>query len=281
MSGLYDVVQAAANVIAHEMIAPPHVAIVLGSGLGSLADRVVHRRVVIEYDRIPGFEPPGISGHAGRVILGDLAGVPVIVYQGRFHYYEGHDLSAVTLPMRVAAALDARQVILTAATGGIAAGLRPGDLCLVTDHLNLMGGNPLRGPHDHRLGVRFPDMTQVYSPLWRAAAVEAAGELGIDLKSGVYASLPGPSYETPAEIRMLRALGADVVGMSMVPEAIVARASGMEVLGFAMVTNAAAGSGEDPSAEITHDEVLDVAKIAGGKLGDLIVRILERSQQTK
>lgn len=281
MSGLYDAVQAAANVIAHEMLAPPQVAIVLGSGLGHMADRVVHRRVVIEYDRIPGFEPPGISGHAGRVILGDLAGVPVIVYQGRFHYYEGHDLAAVTLPMRVAAALEAKHVFLTAATGGIAAGFRPGDLCLVTDHLNLMGSNPLRGPHDHRLGVRFPDMTQVYSPRWRAEAAEAAGELGIDLKTGVYASLPGPSYETPAEIRMLRALGADVVGMSMVPEAIVARASGMDVLGFAMVTNAAAGSGDDPTAEITHDEVLDVAKVAGGRLGDLIVRILERSHEKK
>lgn len=276
MSKLYDAVQAAAGVIAHESKIRPRVAIVLGSGLGPLADRVIHHRVTIDYDRIPGFEPPGIEGHAGRVVLGELANVPVMIYQGRFHYYEGHEFSTVTLPMRVAAALGAKRVILTAATGGIAAGLKAGDLCLVTDHANFMGGNPLRGPHDPRLGVRFPDMTQVYSPDLRAEALAAAAELDIALKSAVYAALPGPSYETPAEIRMLRALGADVVGMSMVPEAIVARASGLEILGFAMVTNAAAGSGNDPTAEITHAEVLDVAKVAGGRLGDLIVRILER-----
>jgi purine-nucleoside phosphorylase len=275
MSTLYEAVEAAAAAIAQEMPAAPRIAIVLGSGLGPLADRVVDRRVEISYERIPGFKPPSIEGHAGRVVLGDLAGVPVIVFQGRFHYYEGHELSAVTLPMRVAASLGAKSVVLTAATGGIAEGLRAGDLCLVTDHLNLMGGNPLRGPHDARLGVRFPDMTQVYSPVLRDLAKVAAAELGVTLKSGVYACLPGPSYETPAEIRMLRALGADVVGMSMVPEAIVARASGMDVLGFAMVTNAAAGLGDDPSAEITHTEVLDVARVAGGILGDLIVQILE------
>ncbi len=281
MTTQYDAVAAAAAAIAHVAKFKPQVAIVLGSGLGPLADRVIHHRVVIDYDQIPGFEPPSIDGHAGRVVLGDLAGVPVMIFQGRFHYYEGHDLAAVTLPMRVAAALGAKRVILTAATGGIAAGLKAGDLCLVTDHLNLMGGNPLRGKHDPRLGVRFPDMTQVYSPAWRAVAADAAADSGIELKSAVYAALPGPSYETPAEIRMLRALGADVVGMSMVPEAIVARASGLEVLGFAMVTNAAAGSGEDPTAEITHEEVLDVAKVAGGRLGDLIVRILEKTGQAQ
>lgn len=281
MSEIYDAVQAAVSVIDHEMLAPPRVAIVLGSGLGPLADLVIHRRVDIAYDRIPGFESPTVQGHAGRVVLGDLAGVPVIVFQGRFHFYEGHDFAVVTLPMRVAAALGAKLMILTAATGGIAAGLRPGDLCLVTDHLNLMGSNPLRGKHDARLGVRFPDMTQVYSARWREAAAEASKSHGIALKSAVYAALPGPSYETPAEIRMLRTLGADVVGMSMVPEAIVARASGLEVLGFAMVTNAAAGSGEDPSAEITHEEVLDVAREAGGRLGSLIFRILERIREAE
>lgn len=281
MTNLFDAVASAASAIANETKTRPKVAIVLGSGLGPLADRVVRNRVVIDYDRIPGFEPPSIEGHAGRVVLGDLAGVPVLIFQGRFHYYEGHDLSAVTLPMRVSASLGAERVILTAATGGIAAGLKAGDLCLVTDHLNLMGGNPLRGRHDPRLGVRFPDMTQVYSPAWRAVAVEAASDSNIELKSAVYAALPGPSYETPAEIRMLRALGAEVVGMSMVPEAIVARASGLEVLGFAMVTNAAAGSGEDPTAEITHEEVLDVAKVAGARLGDLIVRVLEKMDPSK
>jgi purine-nucleoside phosphorylase len=277
MTSLYDAVQAAAGAIAHELPDAPTVGLVLGSGLGPLADRVVHRRVVIEYDRVPGFETPGALGHAGRVVFGDLAGVPVLVYQGRFHYYEGHDPAIVTLPMRVAAALGVKTMLLTAATGGIAGGLLPGDLCCVTDHMNLMGTNPLRGPHDARLGERFPDMTRVYSPRLRAAAVRAAASLGIPLKPAVYAALSGPSYETPAEIRMLRTLGADVVGMSMAPEAIVARAAGMEVLGFAMVTNVAAGLGEDPATEITHSEVLDVAETAGAKLGDLIMRILEES----
>lgn len=272
---LYDTVQAAAAAIEPRLTVRPEVAIVLGSGLGGLADLVVHRRSVISYDEIPGFEPPSVEGHAGQVIGGDLAGVPVIVYQGRFHYYEGHDLNATTLPARVAAALGAKLMILTAATGGIATGLVPGDLCAISDHINLIGSNPLRGRHDARLGKRFPDMTEVYSRDWRKRAFHSAASLNISLKSAVYAAMPGPSYETPAEIRMLRAIGADVVGMSTVPEAIVARASGMDVLGFAMVTNAAAGLSGDPTAEITHEEVLEVAKTAGLRLGDLVVNLLQ------
>ena len=274
-TSLYDAVQAASGAIGPLLQVKPRAAIVLGSGLGFLADRVVHQRTVIDYDQIPGFETPSVHGHAGRVVAGDLAGVPVLIYQGRFHYYEGHDLPAVTLPARVAAALGSQLMVLTAATGGIATGLGPGDLCCVSDHINMLGTNPLRGPHDERLGKRFPDMTEVYSRAWRKRAFAAAGELNINLKSAVYAAMPGPSYETPAEIRMLRALGADVVGMSTVPEAIVARASGLEVLAFAMVTNAAAGLAGDPTAEITHEEVLEVAHHAGQRLGDLIVRLLE------
>lgn len=272
---LYDAVQAAAAAIEPRLAVRPEVALVLGSGLGGLADLVVHRRSVIGYDEIPGFEPPSVEGHAGQVVSGELAGVPVIVYQGRFHYYEGHDLNATTLPARVAAALGAKLMILTAATGGIATGLVPGDLCAISDHINLIGANPLRGLHDARLGKRFPDMTEVYSREWRKRAFQAAASLNISLKSAVYAAMPGPSYETPAEIRMLRAIGADVVGMSTVPEAIVARASGMDVLGFAMVTNAAAGLSGDPTAEITHEEVLEVAKHAGQRLGDLVLRLLQ------
>ena len=275
-NSLYDLVQAATGVINAQIPAPPEVAIVLGSGLGFLADRVIHNRVVIDYDQIPGFEPPSVEGHAGRVVYGDLAGVPVLMYQGRFHYYEGHSLDSVTLPARVAANLGAKLMILTAATGGIATGLAPGDLCCISDHINMLGVNPLRGRHDERLGKRFPDMTEVYSRVWRKLAFEAASLLNLPLKNAVYAAMAGPSYETPAEVRMLRALGADVVGMSTVPEAIVSRASGMDVLAFAMVTNAAAGLAGDPTTEITHDEVLEVAKHSGQRLGDLIVYVLNQ-----
>lgn len=271
---LYNSVQAAIGAIQHHLPAPPRVAIVLGSGLGFLADRVIHNRIVIDYDQIPGFEPPTVEGHAGRLVYGDLEGVPVLIYQGRFHYYEGHDLAAVTLPARVAAALGVKLMILTAATGGIATGLAPGDLCCISDHINMIGANPLRGRHDERLGKRFPDMTEVYSHRWRHLAFQAAAMLNLPLKNAIYAAMPGPSYETPAEVRMLRALGADVVGMSTVPEAIVARASGMDVLAFAMVTNAAAGLADDPNMEITHDDVLEVAKHSGQRLGDLIVKLL-------
>lgn len=275
-NSLYDLVQAASGVINAQIPTPPEVAIVLGSGLGFLADRVIHNRVVIDYDQIPGFEPPSVEGHAGRVVYGDLAGVPVLMYQGRFHYYEGHSLDSVTLPARVAANLGAKLMILTAATGGIATGLAPGDLCCISDHINMLGVNPLRGRHDERLGKRFPDMTEVYSRGWRKLAFEAASLLNLPLKNAVYAAMAGPSYETPAEVRMLRALGADVVGMSTVPEAIVSRASGMNVLAFAMVTNAAAGLAGDPTTEITHDEVLEVAQHSGQRLGDLMVHILNQ-----
>jgi purine-nucleoside phosphorylase len=258
----------------------PKVAIVLGSGLGALANRVVHDRVAISYDAIPGFVAPGVEGHAGLVVTGTLAGVPVLIFQGRFHYYEGHDLSQTTLPMRVAHELGVQTVILTAATGGIAQDLRPGDICCLSDHINLMGSNPLRGPYDPRLGVRFPDMTQVYAESWRKRAETAAEKLGIALKPAVYAALSGPSYETPAEIRMLRALGADVVGMSTVPEAIVARSMGLEVLAFAMVTNAAAGLDPDPSQVISHVDVLDVAKATGDLVASLIIEILSQTFQS-
>jgi len=278
---LYDRVQAAASAISHRIqnAEPPKVAIVLGSGLGHLADLVVHNRVEISYDEIPGFEPPGVEGHAGRVVYGDFAGVRALVYQGRFHYYEGHDLETVTLPTRVAATLGSQLLVLTAATGGIAKGLGPGDLCSITDHINLIGHNPLRGKHDERLGKRFPDMTQVYSPVWRRRAMHEAAAMNLRLTPAVYAAMPGPSYETPAEVRMLRGLGADVVGMSTVPEAIAARASGMDVMAFAMVTNAASGSGDDPTTEITHEEVLEIAKSAGNKLGQLIERTLANAFQ--
>ena len=233
-------IEEAAEAVRPAFGVPARVAVVLGSGLGPLADRM-RDRVVIPYATIPHFPAPTVAGHPGNLVAGTLGGGRVVALQGRFHYYEGHELDAVTFPVRVLRRLGVETLILTAAAGGIGAGLEPGDLVCLSDHLNLIGQNPLRGPNDDRLGVRFPDMSEVYSSRLRALADEEARGLGMTLKSGVYACLPGPSYETPAEIRMLRTLGADVVGMSTVPEAIVARHSGMEVLAFALVSNAAAG----------------------------------------
>ncbi|MBN9248665.1 MAG: purine-nucleoside phosphorylase [Hyphomicrobium sp.] len=193
--------------------------------------------------------------------------------QGRFHYYEGHDLRTVTFPVRVLQRLGVQTLILTAATGGVRPELRPGNLVCLSDHLNLIGTNPLRGPNDRRLGERFPDMTEVYSKKLRNSAKEEARRLGVQLVSAVYACLPGPSYETPAEIRMLRALGADVVGMSTAPEAIVARQAGMDVLGLALVTNAAAGVLPAP---IRHEDVLEAGLKATPMLGKLIRRVILR-----
>ena len=250
----------------------PRAAIVLGSGLNELAGRVEHARV-IPYGQVPHFPVPKVAGHAGQVLCGELGGHSVIVFQGRFHYYEGHELETVTFPVRVIKELGVPVLILTAATGGISEGLKPGNLLLITDHLNLFGANPLRGPNDDRLGTRFPDLSEVYSRRLRSMALEEGKAIGLDLASGVYACMSGPCYETPAEIRMLRTLGADVVGMSTVPEAIVARHAGIEVLALALVSNAAAGVSGAP---ITHAEVLEAGKKAGPELARLIERVVAR-----
>jgi purine-nucleoside phosphorylase len=250
----------------------PRVAVVLGSGLNELANRLAEPTVV-PYDRIPHFPRTTVAGHEGKVLLGTLGGVPAVVFQGRFHYYEGHDVETVTFPIRVIQQLGVSTLILTAATGGIRPELRAGNLVLLTDHLNLIGSNPLRGLNDPRLGTRFPDMTEVYSKRLRSIAREEGKKLGIDLVPGVYACLPGPSYETPAEIKMLRTLGADVVGMSTVPEAIVARHAAIEVLAFALVSNAAAGVVGTP---ITHEEVLEAGRKAAPTLARLVERVVAR-----
>jgi purine-nucleoside phosphorylase len=250
----------------------PRIAVVLGSGLNELADQLGDR-TIIPYQQVPHFPVTTVAGHEGKVILGRLQGSAVLMLQGRFHYYEGHDLETVTFPIRVLQRLGVGTLILTAATGGIRTDLRPGTLVVLSDHLNLIGANPLRGVNDTRLGTRFPDMTEVYSPRLRSIALEEGKRLGIDLVPGVYACVPGPSYETPAEIRMLRTLGADVVGMSTVPEAIVARHAGMEVLAFALVSNAAAGVVGTP---ITHEEVLEAGRRAAPVLSGLIERVVAR-----
>jgi purine-nucleoside phosphorylase len=248
----------------------PRIGVVLGSGLNELAD-LLDDRTSIAYEQIPHFPPTTVAGHEGRVILGQLGRSRVLMLQGRFHYYEGHDLETVTFPIRVLQRLGVQTLILTAATGGIRADLRPGNLVVLTDHINLLGSNPLRGVNDERLGTRFPDMTEVYDPRLRQIAQDAGKSLGIDLMPGVYACMPGPSYETPAEIRMLRTLGADVVGMSTVPEAIVARHAGMDVLAFALVSNAAAGV---IGAPITHEEVLEAGRQAEPALAGLIEQVV-------
>jgi purine-nucleoside phosphorylase len=250
----------------------PSTALVLGSGLGSLVD-ALSDRVAIPYERIPHFPVPTVEGHAGNLVAGSVHGARVLILQGRFHHYEGHDLEAVTFPVRVLQRLGVKTLILTAATGGIRLDLKPGDIVCLADHLNLIGQNPLRGPNEARLGVRFPDMTEVYSARLRQTAVAEAERLKIPISTGVYACVPGPSYETPAEIRMLRTLGADVVGMSTVPEAIVARHGGMEVLALALVTNMAAGVLGTP---ISHEEVLAAGAESVPRIRALVEGILVR-----
>jgi purine-nucleoside phosphorylase len=271
-SDLHARAEEAALVLRAAAALPPRIAVVLGSGLNELADRMAEATSV-PYDRVPHFPRTTVAGHEGKVLLGKLGGAPAIMFQGRFHYYEGHDLETVTFPVRVLQKLGVSSLILTAATGGIRADLRAGNLVLLTDHINLIGVNPLRGPNDTRLGIRFPDMTEVYSRHLRLIAKEEGKRLGMDLVPGVYACVPGPSYETPAEIKMLRTLGADVVGMSTVPEAIVARHAGIEVLAFALVSNAAAGVVGTP---INHEEVLEAGRKAAPTLARLIERVASR-----
>ncbi len=269
---LFDQIEQASASVRKAVGTFPKIAVTLGSGLGHLVDELRDARV-LDYSEIPFFPVPTIAGHAGKLCTGLLGGVPVAMLQGRVHYYEGNGLDRVTFPTRVLQRLGVKSIILTAATGGVALNLHKGDLVCLTDHINGLGFNPLRGPNDDRFGTRFPDMSEVYSVHLRSVAHEEAMKLGITLKSGVYYAMPGPSYETPAEIRMLRTLGADVVGMSTVPEAIVARHGGINVLGFAMVTNAAAGvTGET----IHHAEVLDVAEEAGKRLGKIIAAVVPK-----
>lgn len=250
----------------------PRVAAVFGSGLNDLVGRF-DDRTIIPYAEIPNFPTTTVMGHAGNLVFGSVEGVGAILLQGRFHYYEGHDPATITFPIRVLQRLGVRSLILTAATGGIHPDLRPGNLVCLADHINLMGVNPLRGPDDPRLGARFPDMTETYSRRLREIATEEAARIGVNLTPGVYACLAGPSYETPAEINMLRVLGADVVGMSTVPEAIVARQAGMEVLGLALVSNMAAGVLGSP---IRHEDVIEAGRAAAPILGELIRRLMLR-----
>ena len=230
----------------------PKIALVLGSGLGAFADGL-ESATRIPYERIPHFPRSTAVGHAGRLVIGKVGDVAVAAMQGRVHFYEGYSLADVIFPMRVFGRLGIRAAILTNAAGGINLGFKQGTLIVMRDHINLQGSNPLIGTNNERFGPRFPDMTHAYDKDYRVAALEEARRLGIEVTEGVYAALPGPSYETPAEIRYLRSIGADVVGMSTVPEVIAARHMGMRVLGISCVTNMAAGILDKP---LDHEEVL-------------------------
>jgi len=233
--------------------ARPMMGFILGSGLGPYADTFRHR-IEIPYRDLPNFPQSTVLGHAGKLILGEAEGVPAVALQGRVHYYEGYSIEQVVFPARVLCALGIRQLVVTNAAGGINVSFQAGDLMLITDHINLMGTNPLVGLNVEELGARFPDMSNAYDPQMRAAALKAAEELGISLRLGVYIGVTGPSYETPAEIRAFRQMGADAVGMSTVPEVIAAAHMGIKVLGISCITNMAAGI---LPQRLTHQEVMD------------------------
>ncbi|MGG5253725.1 purine-nucleoside phosphorylase [Neobacillus sp. SM06] len=252
----FEKIQNAAQFLKTKYSQTPKMGLILGSGLGMLADEIVDP-VKIPYQEIPDFPVSTVAGHAGQLVFGQLNGAEVVAMQGRFHFYEGYSFDKVTFPVRVMRQLGVEMLIVTNAAGGVNERFSPGDLMLITDHINNMGSNPLIGPNDSRLGVRFPDMSEAYSKKLRTAAKEIASRLQIEVKEGVYVGNTGPSYETPAEIRMLRTLGGDAVGMSTVPEVIVARHSGMKVLGISCISNMAAGILDQP---LTHDEVIETTE---------------------
>jgi purine-nucleoside phosphorylase len=248
----------------------PLTAVVLGSGLGAFAASL-DNATTIAFSDIPGWPVSTAVGHAGQLVCGTIGGYPVVALAGRVHLYEGYSAQQVVFGVRALARIGVKQLVLTNAAGGINPDFRPGQLVLISDHINLLGQNPLTGPNDEALGPRFPDMSEAYSKRGRRIAHEAAKEMGLDLAEGVYAALPGPSYETPAEIRYLRAIGADLVGMSTVPETIAANHMGLEVLGISCVTNLAAGV---TGQKLDHREVLAVGEQVRGTMVELLRRVL-------
>ncbi|MEP7149316.1 MAG: purine-nucleoside phosphorylase [Acidobacteriota bacterium] len=282
----YEQAAEAAGFIQSKYAKPIKTVVVLGSGLGAFADELTDP-ASIPYEQIPHFSRSTVEGHAGQLVLGEIDGVPIAVQQGRFHFYEGYEMDQVTFPMRAFGRMGIENVILTNAAGSLSSEMIPGSLMLISDHLNCMGVNPLRGANDTRFGPRFPDMTGVYDPVLQDVVVRTADEItkerfenGEDevltdfLHRGIYCGLSGPTYETPAEVRMYRLLGADAVGMSTVPEAIVARHQGMRVVGISCITNFAAGMTDE---QIDHAEVMEtgakVAKVFKELLRRVIIRI--------
>lgn len=239
--------------------------LILGSGLGELAEEI-EDKIVIPYEEIPHFPVSTVVGHAGQLVYGTLSGKKVLAMQGRFHFYEGHSMQVVTYPVRVMSALKAHSLIVTNACGGVNESFKPGDLMLITDHINFMGTNPLIGKNEEEIGPRFPDMSQAYNLAYRQVAKQVAQQKGLHLKEGVYMGFTGPTYETPAEIRFARTIGADAVGMSTVPEVIVAVHSGLKVLGISCITNLAAGM----QANLNHEEVVETTERVKAEFKELI-----------
>lgn len=268
---MYKKIDAAADYIGKYCDRKIDIAIVLGSGLGPIANEI-ENPIELNYTDIPYFPAPALEGHDGKLIIGKINNQTVIAMKGRFHYYEGHDIETVTLGIRVFQRLGIKKLILTNACGGIRDDLTPGTIMLIKDHIGLFCPSPLRGPNLDNFGLRFTDMTEVYSREARALACKVAKKSGIEIKEGIYSYFPGPMFETPAEILAYRALGADVVGMSTVPEAIVARHGGMTVLGISLITNRAAGLG---NAELSHTEVIETASKAERNLVAFVKEIIK------
>ncbi len=268
--------QEAASYIQQQLGDLPQVGMILGSGLGSLAEEA-EDPVVIPYKDIPHFPVSTVEGHAGQLVCGRISGKQVLILQGRFHYYEGYSMQEVVIPVRVMRLLGIRDLLITNAAGGISLDFSPGDLMVITDHIKLSDSSPLRGPNVSEFGLRFNDLTQAYSRDLQHMADQAAETTGTSLQHGVYAFMGGPSFETPAEIRMLRVLGADAVGMSTAPEVITAAHAGMRVLGISCITNMAAGILPEP---LNHEEVMETGRMAREKFSSLIRELLARWEIT-
>lgn len=271
-ASLYERIEAATDAVRDSVALQPEVGIILGTGLGGLADQIT-TEASVPYETIPGFPLSTVESHAGRLLLGRLAGKRVVAMQGRFHRYEGYGLDAVTFPVRVMHALGARVLIVSNACGGMNPLWKPGELVLLSDHINLLGDNPLIGLNDERLGPRFPDMSAPYDPELRAMARAVALELGINLREGVYVAVPGPNLETRAEYRMLRNIGADVVGMSTVPEVIVAAHAGMRAVGISIITDQCLPDALE-AADLAR--IIDTARRAEPSLTRLVHALVER-----
>jgi purine-nucleoside phosphorylase len=269
---MYDKVEETAAVVRSRCGALPETAVVLGSGLGDFAGTLVEA-ISTGYEELPHWPSSKVVGHAGQLVIGSVAGKRIAALSGRVHFYEGHDLATVVFATRVMGRLGVRQMILTNAAGGINTGFAQGALMIIDDHINMLGSNPLVGVNDDRFGQRFPDMSEVYSRRLRGIADEAARTKRVPVDHGVYVAVHGPSYETPAEIRFFRTIGADAVGMSTVPEAIAARHMGLEVLGISCITNMAAGVLPQP---LVHDEVMETARRVRGSFIALLEGIIER-----
>ncbi|UKS30671.1 purine-nucleoside phosphorylase [Paenibacillus sp. HWE-109] len=270
-STMIQKIQEAAAFISKETNIKPQIGLILGSGLGVLAD-LIEQPIVVDYSRIPHFPVSTVEGHAGELVVGTIQGKSVLIMKGRFHAYEGYGAETVSFPVRVMKELGIETLIVTNAAGGINESYQVGDLMVISDHLNLTYRNPLIGPNDNALGVRFPDMSEAYSKRLRKLAHDVAASQDFKLQEGVYVGLLGPNYETPAEIRMFRTLGGDSVGMSTVPEVIVARHAGIEVLGFSCISNMASGILDQP---LSHAEVMETTEKVKPKFLKLVLGIIE------